>query len=215
MCSYTLARCYQQDIDTGPWPPYYTQKNTCFYTVAATLEIPPTWVTCVSICMYVSVSTLSKKCIHPAQTAQSSACWFLSNTIWYSLVYKHTHTHTRTHKYRNTHGACWSTLWLGLITIGTTKGLSDFLFSCHLLHHSLTHTGSHYSQKSIEIGQRQLKRFPKSGSNQVLIINMMPSVISSFFLSFFLFCWRLDLMFYSCDKNNHMKKDSFAPDEDV
>lgn len=49
------------------------------------------------------------------------------------------------------------------------------------LQHSLTPTGSCWGQKSARLGQWQLERFPKSGSNQLLIINTMSRVIWCFF----------------------------------
>lgn len=72
------------------------------------------------------------------------------------------------------------------MTSGTTKGLSAFLFgrrsAASLIN---SHRKSLKAKKSTLIGQQQLKRFPKPGSNQVLIINTMPRVITLFFSGFF------------------------------
>lgn len=74
------------------------------------------------------------------------------------------------------------------MTSGTTKGLSAFLFgrrsAASLIN---SHRKSLKAKKSTLIGQQQLKRFPKPGSNQVLIINTMPRVITLFFSGFFSF----------------------------
>lgn len=100
----------------------------------------------------------------------------------------HTHPCTHTHTWKNTHGANQCALWLGLMTSGTTKGLSAFLFgrrsAASLIN---SHRKSLKAKKSTLIGQQQLKRFPKPGSNQVLIINTMPRVITLFFSGFFSF----------------------------
>lgn len=123
----------------------------------------------------------------PAASSQRVySAMFLSLSLSLRLMYTHTSLHT--HTWKNTHGANQGALWLGLMTSGTTKGLSAFLFgrrsAASLIN---SHRKSLKAKKSTLIGQQQLKRFPKPGSNQVLIINTMPRVITLFFWFFSLF----------------------------
>lgn len=71
--------------------------------------------------------------------------------------------------------------WLALMMAGTTKkNCSACLRSLQRL---LTLAGSCWEQKSTGLGQWQLEKFSKSGSNQLLIINTTSRVIWCFWNS--------------------------------
>lgn len=63
-----------------------------------------------------------------AEPAASSQRVYSATFLSLSLLDSCIHTHPYTHTWKNTHGAYQGAPWLGLMTSGTTKGLSAFLF---------------------------------------------------------------------------------------